>query len=136
MQYLTGIHALNLNCELQTCGDWHQSALRWKDLTLRDTEQSIFGEWGIEYDKKIPNHVELYSTANHIRALIDLIAEGNFSVAQGMKEDFICNDDYTSVVFEKVLMLKTLPHWKQVDAFMGKEYGCQWLGYKEGAVKR
>ncbi|WP_273235640.1 hypothetical protein [Ileibacterium valens] len=29
MQYLTGIHALNLNCDLGTPGDWHQSGIRW-----------------------------------------------------------------------------------------------------------
>jgi len=29
MQYLTVIHALNLNCDLGTPGDWHQSGIRW-----------------------------------------------------------------------------------------------------------
>ena len=131
MQYLTGKHALNLNCDLITCGDWHQSALRWVDLTIRESSDSIFGEWGIEFDKKIPEHTELFSTANHIRALLDLIAEGNFAVAQGMRDDFICNDAYTPLVFKKVSMLKGMPHWDKIDAFMSREYKMQWVNYKK-----
>ncbi len=42
MIYVSGIHALNLNCKLNTSGDWHQSALKWKDITLLDSEKSPF----------------------------------------------------------------------------------------------
>lgn len=135
MQYLTGIHALNLNCDLLTCGDWHQSALKWEDLTLRNTDQSVFGDWGIERNKEIPNHTKRYPAANHIRALLDLIAEGNFAVAQGMKEDFICNDDYTSEVFNKVVALRDADNWDAIDAFMCKEYRLEWIKYKERAFR-
>ena len=41
MQYLSGIHALNLQCSLDTSGDWHQSALRWKDLDWRESDGSL-----------------------------------------------------------------------------------------------
>lgn len=29
MKYVSLIHALNLPCSLDTCGDWHTSALQW-----------------------------------------------------------------------------------------------------------
>jgi hypothetical protein len=74
MQYITGVHALNLPCSLET---------------------------------------------------------GVFSVAQGMNEAFICNDDYTDEVFGKVAMMKALPHWRDIDRFMGREYHSKWLDYKE-----
>jgi len=57
-------------------------------------------------------------------------AAHNFSVAQGMNDDFICNDDYTGEVFDKVASLKNLSHWRDIDSFMGREYHGEWLDYK------
>jgi len=131
MRYISGIHALNLPCSLLTCGDWHCSGLRWKDITFRDTETAFFKDYGIEFGHKIPEHEETYAVANHIRALLDLLETGKFSVAQGMNEDFICNDDYTGEVFDKVASMKILPHWSEIDRFMGKEYYSEWLDYKK-----
>jgi hypothetical protein len=131
MRYITGIHALNLPCSLLTCGDWHCSALRWRNISFRDSEQSLFGLYGIEYDKHIPEHEGTYAVANHIRALLDLLDMGNFAVAQGMNDDFICNDNYDEGVFGKVSQMRGLPHWADIDRFMGKEYRMKWLRYKQ-----
>ncbi|MDR1590189.1 MAG: hypothetical protein LBS51_08380 [Oscillospiraceae bacterium] len=131
MQYITGVHALNLPCELETCGDWHCSALRWRDISFRDTEQGVYGLYGIEYGKRIPEHTETYAVANHIRALLDLLEIGNFAAAQGMNDDFICNDNYTAEVFDKVSHMRGLSHWAAIDRFMGKEYRMKWLRYKQ-----
>ena len=130
MRYISGIHALNLPCSLQTCGDWHCSALRWRDICFRDTETSFFKDYGIEFAKRIPEHEEIYAVANHIRALLDLLETGKFSVAQGMNRDFIGNDDYTGEVFDKVALMKPLLHWAEIDRFMAKEYYCRWIDYK------
>jgi len=132
MRYITGIHALNLECSLDTCGDWHTSALRWVDITWGDTDDSIFGVWGIEYTKKIPEHTGKYAVANHIRALLDLIVDGNFAVAQGMREDFICNEIYTDMVLDKVMELKEHKKWSEIDKFILREYKLDWIKYKEG----
>jgi hypothetical protein len=59
---------------------------------LRESADSVFGENGIEGDKAIPLHSERYHVANHIHALLDLLELGRFSVAQGMNDDYICND--------------------------------------------
>ena len=131
MQYISGVHALNLPCSLQTCGDWHCSALRWRDITFRDTKASFFKDYGIEFHKRIPEHEETYAVANHIRALLDLLETEKFTVAQGMNNDFICNDDYTEEVFNKVALMKALPHWQNIDRFMGREYYSKWLDYKK-----
>jgi len=132
LRYLTGIHALNIECDLLTCGDWHQSALKWENLMIRESDDSVYKEWGIEHGRTIPKHEEKYSTANHIRALLDLLEEGNYAEAQGMKEDFICNDDYNEIVFEKVAMLQGMKNWDLIDAFMGREYKMEWVRYKQG----
>jgi hypothetical protein len=132
MKYITGIHALNLTCGLDTCGDWHQSALAWKDIDIRDTKDSLLGEWGLEYNKSIPEHDGNYTVANHIRACIDLLESGNFSEVQGMHNDFICNEFYNNLIFQKVSELKILPLWAKIDEFMGREYNMRWLRFKEG----
>ena len=133
MQYITGVHALNLPCSLLTCGDWHSTALQWERPKMRNSENSIFGEYGIERCSSVPEHAGTYAVANHIRALLDLLELGNYSLAQGMKNDFICNDDYTEEVFGKIAMMRDLPNWLDIDRFMGSEYYGKWLDYKRKA---
>lgn len=133
MLYITGIHALNLPCSLETCGDWHTSALHWENISNKmvESNNSIFGDYGLEDCNCVPENPGNYKVANTIRALLDLLVQGNYGVAQGMKDDFICNDKYTPEVFSLVSKLVNQPNWKEIDAFMGKEYKMQWLHYKE-----
>jgi len=114
---------------LETPGDWHQSAIQWQKPTIRESEDSLFGNYGIEKKSNIPEHEGTFYTANHIRALLDLLEEGNFPTAQGMRDELICNDKYTQEIFEKVILMQKLPHWKKISAFMGKEYMMQWVNY-------
>lgn len=134
MLYISGIHALNLNCScevgLETCGDWHQSGIQWENIKLWESDGSIFENYGIELNKHIPEHDELYNVANHIRALLDLLQVVNFSTAQGMREDYICNEKLTYEVFEKVLQLKQCDNWNEIDKFMYREYGADWTDFK------
>ena len=131
MTYITGIHALNLPCNLDTCGDWHTSAIQWEKPQTRESNNMFFGEYGIESGHDIPNHKGTYYVANTIRACLDLLQEGTFTVAQGMNDDFICNEKYDEEVFEKVLEMKTLENWNEIDSFMKREYRVKWLNYKE-----
>ena len=129
--YISGIHALNIPCLLETCGDWHTSALQWNDIQMVDSGKSMFGVYGIEKNKMVFPLGEKYNVANHIRALLDLLLAGRFSVAQGMRDDFICNPKYDEEIFSKVIMMKGLPHWAQIDGFMKREYKLKWLEFKE-----
>lgn len=129
MKYITGIHALNLRCNLETCGDWHCQSTQWDRPTVRDSSASVFGDYGIEDCSFIPQHPGTFKKANHIRALLDLIAEGAFGYAQGMKNDFICNDQYTPEIFSKLLLLRNSASWSSIKEFIGKEYGVPWLNY-------
>lgn len=135
MKYLSGIHALNISCELNTCGDWHRSALNWTSLAqkMKDSRKSVFGDYGIEMNKTLNflNDSPTMNVANHIRACLDLLAEGNFGLVQGMNREFIANEKYDLEIFNKVMLLKNDPNWKNIDQFMGKEYKMKWLKYKE-----
>jgi hypothetical protein len=112
----------------QTAGDWHTSAIDWTSIRLWDSETSALGTWGIN-EMDIPV-LGTRPIANHVRACLDLVEKGYFSSAQGMRADFICNETYTPVVFEKVWELRTKPNWRDIDRFMGREYLCDWLDYK------
>ncbi len=131
MQYITGMQALNIPCSLNTFGDWHRSCMDWHHLSLKESEGSLWGDYGIEGPKLVPGNDEKYYVANHIRALLDLLYERKFADAQGMKNDFIGDDQYDEEIFQQVLKMKNLPYWAEIDAFMEKEYLLQWARYKE-----
>jgi hypothetical protein len=134
VKYLSGIHALNLPCGLLTCGDWHQSGIQWRRLPLLESEGSLFGDYGIERNKSVPEHEETFNVANHIRALLELLTQEKYSGAQGMKDDFICNEEYDAEVFRMVSKLRATGHWNKIDRFMGREYHAKWLDYKKGGM--
>lgn len=123
MLYISGLHALNLPCALDTTGDWHTSALNWKNIKFVNSENSIFGDYGIEQDKIVPEHEGTYNVANHIRAILDLISKKRFDLVSNFNNDFICNDVYTNEIFEKVALL--LPD-NEIYNFMYKTYGRIW----------
>lgn len=130
MKYLSGIYALNLPCELDTTGDWHASALNWDRVILRESDLSVFGGYGIEKEKRIPEHQGTFFVANHIRAVLDLLDEGMFNILQGLKEDFIDNDKYTEELFGKILLLKNNQNWNDIDFFILFEYRNEWTDFK------
>ena len=107
-------------------------SLNWQNISLLESEGSLFGDYGIEKNKKIPEHNDTYNVANHIRALLDLLYIGNFTVPQGMNNDFICNDKYDKEIFDKVILMYNLPHFNKIDEFMTKEYLEKWVNYKKG----
>lgn len=129
MKYLTGIYALNIENSLNTCGDWHTSALDWNKIELQESDKSIFKDWGIELNKRIPCHTELYAVANDLRAILDLMESGKTSWLKGFKNDFLCTDEYNTEFFNKVLLLKESKHWKNIDVLMKREFMNQWEEY-------
>ncbi len=133
MKYVTGIYALNLKSPDGTPGDWHYGAIDWSNIQLCETEDSPFGTWGL-YETEIPCHEQML-VANHVRACLDLIAQGFFSSAGGMREYFISDDSFNDLIFEKVWQLRGQDNWEEINDFMGKEYLCDWLDFKETMVQ-
>lgn len=139
MRYVTDIHALNLTCSLGTTGDWHASSLQWDHPRMLESEDSPWGDWGIEAPSAatLPGHPgEAYNVANHVRALADMVAQGRFIPAQGMSQEFLDGDEYDEELFEHILMLKGSPRWDDIDRFMRKEYRLKWakrVACEEGA---
>lgn len=134
MWYVSGIFALNLPCSLDTSGDWHTSALDWNRVELRESNESIFGDWGVEILKPTPIQQlkNVRYVANTLRALTDLLEEGKFGYAQGAKEDFITNPVYFDEFFEHVAMLRGTSGWSSIDRFMCREFGRRWWKWNPG----
>lgn len=129
MRYISGIHALNLPCSLPTSGDWHRFAIQWEKPTIRESSECLFGDYGIENCTVVPGQPGTHKVANHIRALLDMISEGQFGYAQGMRKDFICNDSLDEEIFGKVILLKDSALWPAINRFMGREYSMRWLRF-------
>lgn len=130
MLYLSGIHALNIENTLNTCGDWHTSALDWSNIKLADSSNSVFEDWGIEMNKSIPEHTELYNVADDLRAILDLMQkEENLGYLKGFRDDFICTDEYNDIFFQKVILLRNLKHWHNIDELMQREFMFEWQNF-------
>lgn len=129
MTYLTGMYALNTPCRLKTTGDWHRCCLDWKHPEFAESSNSIWGDLWIEVNSPIPMLGTVGNKANHLRALLDLLAQGRFQEAQGAKDDFICCDDYTELFFEQVILLRNTQLWHDVSKFMYLEYRFAWRSF-------
>ena len=129
MVYISGIHALNIPCSLQTSGDWHTDALKWEKIMYLQSDNSIWCDYGIECNKYVPMLKRYENVANHIRAVLDLIEQGNFAVANGMRKDFICTNIYDNEIFNHIPLLYQESNWIQINKFMAKEYGRKWIIY-------
>lgn len=136
MKYISGIPALNILCSLETPGDWHAPSVNWKSLDLYESEEMFFNNYGIEKNKTIPQNIQKYNVANHIRAILDMFQLDNFAYLKEMRNNFIETDKYDDEIFNKVYSMKVLPHWKRIDDFMEKEYMLKWISYKEYIEQR
>ncbi len=131
MEYLSGMHALNISCELDTSGDWHQSNYKWQNLEFNESESTLFKDYGIENNKKLPNGV-VTNVANHIRASLDLIVSRKFNLISGFKDDFICNSKYHNEIFRKIIILKNHENWDEINKFMCDEFMGEWIEFLKG----
>lgn len=133
MLYVTGEHALNLPCSLETAGDWHTPSLRWEKPAIRDSRDSIFLEWGIEHEITLPNGA-VYKHANHLRAILDILEtcdEYSIKWLQGFRKDFFSTDKYNELFFKQVCKLSANNNMPLIDKLMGYEFKGLWLDWKE-----
>ena len=103
MRYVTGMHALNLGDRTSTPGDWHFSAMDWQLPMTLESGRSPFGDYGIT-PQDVPGH-GVMPVASHIRACLDLIEQGLYGSAQGMRDDFIANPAYDREIMDQVWKL-------------------------------
>ena len=134
MLYVTGLQALNLGERSRTPGDWHFGAMDWDHLTLSETDGSPFSLWGIGL-AEVPGH-GVMPVAGHPRACVDLIGRGLYGDAQGMREAFICDDSYDLPIMRQVWKLRGSEEWPRIDRFMGREYACHCLDFKDSQRAR
>ena len=131
MKYISGLHALNIPCRLETSGDWHTLSLSWETIPLWNTEKSPFGTEGIERHQSLMGKKGTFYIANHIRACLDLLLAGDFSNLPGMRRDYICTDIYDADIFAAVWKLHKTAHWADIDRFMEKEYRMKWILFRK-----
>lgn len=128
MKYITRVQALNIEDSTECCGDWHTSAMNWSKLDLVESDNSVFGDWGIELDKQVPEHTDHYNVANTLRAILDLMLNKYYvSYLKNFRNDFLCTDEYNQEFFEKVYELKgKVDHWEDIRQLMKREFMWDW----------
>lgn len=134
MRYVTGMHALNLGDRSVTPGDWHFSAMDWARPMWLDTDASPFGMYDIGM-RKVPG-MGVVPVAGHVRACLDLIEQGLYGSAQGMRDNFLDNPITDVPVMERILELRDRDDWPGIDRFMGREYLGAWLDYKASHLQK
>ncbi len=138
MRYLSGIQALALKCDLNTSGEWNSNYFTWDKLDIRESENSVFKDYGIESAVTLPNGEVLPKKllkANHLRAILDLLeSAGNYSIRllRCFAIDFLNTDEYNQELFEKVVLLAANRNWAIIDAIMTSEFEEVWLDFKAG----
>ena len=135
MKYISGIFALNIPCPLGTTGDWHRSSLTWNKLRLHESDDSVMKEKGIEKDVYVRELGGRYNVANHIRAIADLLDDGDYVTAEGMRNDYLDDDRrFDSTLFEYVYALKETKSdrdWWRISLRVEQEYMLKWLKFLE-----
>lgn len=131
MKYITGIYGLNIEDSTEACGDWHTSALNWKNVRFEESNHSIFGDYGIETGKEIPESDLKYNVANTIRCILDIMVKGDTGYLKGFRNDFLCTDIYNKELFDKVLMLRGQDNWEDINSLMQREFMFEWDRYLE-----
>lgn len=134
MKYLTGIVALSVACDLDSCGLWQTPREEFTtnlDSYVRESESSILGTLGIEKDKIIPyNGNTLYNVANHARAYCDLVAEKRYKALDGLFFDAIQDTKTRMLIFEYIFKNRTkFKNYKEINRFMHSEFGNAWDSY-------
>ena len=135
MKYITGMFALNIPCSLGTTGDWHRTSLPWERVEIRESDDSVLKEEGIEKDVFVEELGRNCNVANHIRACVDMLDEGRYSLASGMRYDFFDDDmSFNPVLFDYVYRLKAVKtprEWKAICQVLEKDYMLRWLRFLE-----
>ncbi len=131
MKYVSGLHALSQVCDFDTAGVPKPTDLDWKHMCVRESDGSIYGEYGITKADFLPYYgFGIYYVANTVRAILDSLAYEDYKTIENFRDEIICNERLNEEVFEKVSWLNKLPNWKDVDEIMHREYGDLWLRWK------
>lgn len=128
MKYVTGLYALNIPCNLNTCADWHALSLDWNNINIKDSKNSIYKDYGIEKNKTIPFNKEKNNVANHIRAILDLMIDGKTDFLKNMRKDFLL-DEYKEEIFKQVYKLRNNKNWSDINKLMENEFLLNWLDF-------
>lgn len=141
MQYITGRVAFGVYDETsESCGIWNIRKHEFLDeeaLKCRNSEESVFGDWGIQKDVMLPYHEFCtFNVAGHIRAYCDMLEMGKAADMRGLFAEAIdsakCRMDIFMLVYGK---MREHPQYPFIDAFFKEEFGNAWESYKKSVKK-
>ena len=60
-----------------------------------------------------------------------MLIMGRTRYLKGFYDDFIGTEEYDTEIFDKVIQLRGLDNWKDIDELMKHEFMFKWDKYKE-----
>lgn len=133
MNYVTGICAFGVPDDTKSCGIWNIRKHQYlgDDFLTRESESSVFGEWGIQENKMVPYHdLCTYRVANHVRAYVDMLEMCKFDEMHGLFANAIDNGECRLDIFMLVYgKMRNLPYYEGIHRFMCEEFGNAWTSY-------
>lgn len=139
MQYVTGIPAFGIPCELDSVGRWNILKEDYVDeerFTIKESDDMPLKDYGIEKNKLVPyREFCTYNVANHVRAYVDLLYMERFDILPGLFAECInnskCRKDIFMLVYGK---LRNLAQFKEINEFMCNEFGNAWMSYVQAVM--
>lgn len=134
MQYVSGRIALGVPCNRNTCGLWNIPKKEYLDEypnSMRESEDSPFGDYGIEKNKFVPFHeIAAVAVADHVRVYLDFLNDKNFEALDGLYFEAINSaKDRSDIFMYTFYKLRERDDYKEIHDFMVKEFGNAWLSY-------
>lgn len=139
MRYVTGLAAFNVPCKLDSCGSWNcpkEVFFVWNDLPeMKESEDTLLKDYGIEENKLIPYHDELFNVANHVRAYLDMLCDLRFDELHDLFFTNICSAECRAKIF-RVVKNRLVKHekYRLIYEFMLSEFDNAWRSYVMSSV--
>ena len=139
MRYVTGRCAFGVIDDTPSVGIWNirKSDFLGEGFIERDSEDSIFGDWGIQKNVLIPyREFCTFNVANHVRAYCDMLEMGMMTDMKGLFAEAIdnakCRLDIFTLVYGK---MRNTELFEFVNIFFLEEFGSDWTSYKDAVNK-
>lgn len=127
MLYVSGLHALSV---LDVINVARYPSIDWDTLDIRNSSDSVFGNYGIDSHKVEIENKGKFHIANKVRVLLDYIeSRVDLSNLIDAKKDLGLTEDNILELFDKVFLLRFKYNWFSIEDYMKKEFMWEWNKY-------
>ncbi len=132
MQYLTHYQTFTATAKEDLPYNF-LSELDWNEPSFKNSEKSIFKDYGIERDILVAKlgFERTYNKANSLRTLLDILEDGiaPLSRFRSLTETICKESTLQAEFFDKVLLLSESPRWNEIAKEMVEVFSVKWISH-------